>query len=1208
MSSEQPTNNPGTFRPPAFDDNLGADVTSPGTMALGVGQKVFTHFTLKRLLGQGAMGMVWLAHNGNLNREVALKFLPQVLASDSLVLDELRRETLRCLDLSHHHIVRVYGLELGDAGTGAGGKLAAIHMEFVDGLTLRELMHKRVKEEGRPPIFEVREVAPWVEQLCDALHYAHTKAKVAHRDLKPSNIMVNSAGEAKLADFGVARKIVDNLAQVTNLIVGTGTTAYMSPQQMNGGVPHPTDDVYSLGATIYELLTSKPPFFSGDMRHQVTQVAPPTMTERREQLGFTNCEEIPEVWERTVAACLAKNADERPQSCEEVAKLLKGETITAPAMTFDRKGPATQRPARPPGKAAPSAPPPEEEPRKGFPLMPVIAGVVVLLALVGGGIWWKGRPDTGGKPGAGPVTPGSETAAPVAPVPAAPQFGAITVISEPPGAEVIFDGRKTLRTPTSQTNIQTGTHTLLFRLPNHEEEFKEVALTNTGTLEVKVVLKRLTGQVSVESTPDKSDFVITNTADGSVVARGLTPFKTNLATGRYTVTLKRTDHADKVEPLTVEAGAQAQVSHAFPMGAMDLRSTPPGLAFEVFRGASRMFAGVTPTNFTDLPAGSYRVTMKREGFAPFDDTVAVLKGILTPINWNSTDNVLRGAFTALTTPTNASAVIEGQAPRFTPALFASLTPGKYTVNYRLEGYEPETREIEVKGGSTNAVAPIALKRSTGTLQLASTPASLPYEIQPVSVLGGPVETKKGSTKAAPEFLTLPTGTYLVKLRRPGGWDEFSKEVTVARQQTVPVAHEFAEGTLDVLIEPASAKLTVNGVAISKFPVPLPPGPLEIVATYAKMPNLITNVPLKKGEKLTLPLTFPGAVGITVDPPEAEIFVGGISKGKGPMLELAGLPPGSLSFEVKRDGYHPKPDSVSITAGERTAKKVTLAKVVAPRPAPPPPEPAPKPVVPAPTPAPKPEQVAKVMTPTPAPAPKPGGTPTAATKQWLNSLGMEFVAVPGVKGLMCVHETRVRDYQGFAKDKELGWEPLAAQNGDHPAVNVTWQQARDYCAWLTDKERKAGTIAAGQSYRLPADVEWSAAVGLVNEKGALPSDRLKNSAKDKAPWGDTKDAAPPKGAGNYGPGSGSDDFASTAPVRSFKPNQFGIHDLGGNAAEWCEDRFGQSDGVYALRGGSWKTEVVKGQRPSNFMMLSGYRFPGAIALDDTGFRIVLDPGK
>lgn len=1211
MSSEQP-NNPGTFRPPSFDDNLGADVTSPGTMALGVGQKVFGHFTLKRLLGQGAMGMVWLAHNGNLNREVALKFLPQVLAGDNIVLDELRRETLRCLDLSHHHIVRVYGLELGEAGTGAGGKLAAIHMEYVDGMTLRELMHKRVKEEGKPPIFEVREIAAWTDQLCDALHYAHTKAKVAHRDLKPSNIMVNSAGEAKLADFGVARKIVDNLAQVTNLIVGTGTTAYMSPQQMNGGVPHPTDDVYSLGATVYELLTSKPPFFSGDMRHQVTQVQAPTMTERREQLGFTGLEEIPEVWERVIAQCLSKNADERPQSCEEVAKLLKGETVTPAAFSFDKKGPATQRPARPPAKAAPA--PQEEETRKGFPLMPVAAGVVVLVALVGGGIWWKGQQEKGGQSAPGPGTPGPQ--APVAPVPAAPaapQFGSIAVLSEPPGAEVIFDGKKIIRTPITLTNIQTGEHTFLFRLLNHEDEVKEVILTNAGPLEVKVALKRLSGQVSIESTPDKSPFVLKSTGGDGFELRGQTPFKTNLAIGHYTVTLSRPDHADKTERLTVEAGGSAQVNYAFPMGGMDLRSTPPGLAFEVFRGATRVFAGVTPTNFADVPAGSYRVTMKRDGFAPFDDTVAVLKNLLTPINWNSADNVLRGAFSITTTPTNASAIIEGQAPRYTPALFASLTPGKYNVTFRLDGYEQEAREIEVKGGATNIVPALTLKRSTGTLQLASTPANLAFEIKPVSVLGESVAPKRGTTKAAAEAHTLPTGIYEVRVQRPG-WPEFVKEVTLARGQSLPVSHEFPEGTLDVTIQPASAKIEVDGRPVSKFPVPLPPGPHEIVANYGSLPGLVTNFALAKGQNLKLPLTFPGSVAITVDPPGAEVFVNGVSRGKAsPTLEIASLAPGNVAIEAKLDGHVPKANSLTVRPGERATSKLTLAKVAAPKPAPKPPEPvvvakAPEPA-PTPTPPPpKPVQEAKVVMPSPAPVPKPGGVPGAGTKQFKNSLGMELVAVPGVKSLICVHETRVSDYQDFAKEKELAWAPEAAQTGEHPAVNVTWQNARDYCVWLTDKERKAGTIGSSQSYRLPTDLEWSAAVGLPGETGKSPSDRGKAAPKDKAPWGDTKDAPPPKGAGNYGPGSASDDFASTSPVRSFKANQFGIFDLGGNAWEWCEDQFSTSAGVYVLRGGSWKTEVIKNQRPSNFMMLSGMRFPGAIALDDTGFRVVLDLGQ
>ena len=1224
MSSDKPPSNPSTYRPPSLDDDLGADVTSPGTMSLGVGQKVFSHFTLKRLLGQGAMGMVWLAHNGNLNREVALKFLPQVLATDSLVLDELRRETLRCLDLSHHHIVRVYGLELGDAGTGAGGKLAAIHMEFVDGLTLRELMHKRVKEEGLPPIFEVDEISAWVQQLCDALHYAHTKAKVAHRDLKPSNIMVNSAGEAKLADFGVARKIVDNLAQVTNLIVGTGTTAYMSPQQMNGGVPHPTDDVYSLGATIFELLTSKPPFFSGDMRHQVSQVAPTTMTERREQLGFTECEAIPEVWERTVAACLAKSPEDRPQSCEEVAKMLRGDTTPATAVSFDKRGPATQRPTSRPTAAKPAAPA-EPPPRKGFPLMPVAAGVVVLLALVGVGIWLKDKP---GKvapviPPPAPAVP--EAKAPVEPPPAAPQFGAITVVSEPAGAEVIFDGRKTLRTPTSLTNIQTGTHTLLFRMPNHEEEFKEFALTNAGPLEVKVILKRHTGQVSVESTPDKSDFIVSNAADGIEVARGKTPFKTNLATGRYTVVLKRPDHADRVETLTIEAGALAQFSHTFPMGAMDLRSTPPGLPFEVFRGTNRVFTGVTPTNFSDLPAGSYRVAMKRPGFAPFEDTVAVLKGILTPINWNSTDNVLRGAFNLTTTPTNASAIIEGQAPRYTPALFASLTPGKYTVNFRLPGYESETREFEVQGGVTNSLPPIALKRSTGTLQIASTPANLPYEIQPVNVLGGPVEPKKGNTKAAPEALALPTGTYLVKLQRSGGWEDFSKEVVVSKEQPASVTHEFPEGTIEVAVQPAVAALSINGKAVAKFPVALPPGPHEIVATHAKLPNLVTNVALKKGEKLVVPLVFPSAITVTVDPPGAEVFVAGVSRGKAtPTLELAGFPPGAVSLEAKLAGYEPASASVTVGAGERKDSTMKLAKakvVVAPKlvpvPTPPPVEPKTPPV--------KPVQEAKVV----MPEKKAGSPPSATTQQWVNSLGMEFVAVPGVKGLICVHETRVQDYQGFAKDKDLAWDPVAGQTGDHPAVNVFWTEARQFCAWLTAKERQAGTISAAQTYRLPTDLEWSAAVGMSPEKGKDPAERSKTAQYGggpaarpwTVPWnaedGFTADQPPKAEAGNYHASVGVDKFTNTSPVRSFKPNRFGLYDMGGNAWEWCEDEFTKGGGTYVMRGGSWKTELEKPVRdtftrtiiaPAIFKMLSGYRFPGAIALPDTGFRIVLDAGQ
>jgi TolB-like protein/Tfp pilus assembly protein PilF len=178
----------------------------------------------------------------------------------------------------------------------------------------------RAEKEQR--VFEPDEISTWVSQLCDALDYAHNRAKVIHRDLKPANLMVNQRGDLKITDFGIARSLADSASRLTAEQGRSGTLVYMSPQQLSGEHGTHLDDIYSLGATIYELLTSKPPFYSGNIDRQICERVAPSMTERRKEFDIEQAS-IPKLCEDTVAACLAKDPSRRPQSAVEVAQRLQ---------------------------------------------------------------------------------------------------------------------------------------------------------------------------------------------------------------------------------------------------------------------------------------------------------------------------------------------------------------------------------------------------------------------------------------------------------------------------------------------------------------------------------------------------------------------------------------------------------------------------------------------------------------------------------------------------------------------------------------------------------------------------------------------------------------------------------------------------------------------------------------------------------------------
>lgn len=220
-------------------------------------------YRLVHEIGRGGMGVVWLARDEQLdNREVAIKLLPTILSGDRRSIDRLKQEAVRLLELNHPFIVRLNNFEQDDDRD----EQPFLVMQFVKGQTANDILidHPR----GLP----LELVIKWVRRIAMALDYAHSQ-DVLHRDLKPSNIMINAKGKALLMDFGIARVLKDSYTHLTGKVDEGGTPLYMSPQHLVGE-DHPSNDIYSFAATIYELLSGNPPFLTGDIAYQIKNVMP----------------------------------------------------------------------------------------------------------------------------------------------------------------------------------------------------------------------------------------------------------------------------------------------------------------------------------------------------------------------------------------------------------------------------------------------------------------------------------------------------------------------------------------------------------------------------------------------------------------------------------------------------------------------------------------------------------------------------------------------------------------------------------------------------------------------------------------------------------------------------------------------------------------------------------------------------------------------
>ncbi|MER5178658.1 Stk1 family PASTA domain-containing Ser/Thr kinase [Streptomyces sp. NPDC002896] len=276
-------------------------------------------YELGQVLGRGGMAEVYLAHDTRLGRTVAVKTLRVDLARDPSFQARFRREAQSAASLNHPAIVAVYdtGEDYVD-----GVSIPYIVMEYVDGSTLRELLHS-----GRKLLPE--RAMEMTIGILQALEYSHRNG-IVHRDIKPANVMLTRTGQVKVMDFGIARAMGDSGMTMTQTAAVIGTAQYLSPEQAKGEQVDARSDLYSTGCLLYELLTVRPPFV-GD---SPVAVAYQHVREEAQPPSVFDPEITPEM-DAIVLRALVKDPDYRYQSADEmradIEACLDGQPVAATA-------------------------------------------------------------------------------------------------------------------------------------------------------------------------------------------------------------------------------------------------------------------------------------------------------------------------------------------------------------------------------------------------------------------------------------------------------------------------------------------------------------------------------------------------------------------------------------------------------------------------------------------------------------------------------------------------------------------------------------------------------------------------------------------------------------------------------------------------------------------------------------------------------------
>ena len=393
-----------------------------------IGQTIGKRYVMEEMLGQGGMSAVYKATDPNLKRVVAIKVIHSHLSDNPDFVRRFEEEASSVAQLRHHGIILVH-----DFNKDEELDLYYMVLEFVPGETIQDHL-KRLNDQGRK--LSVSKAMEYMANICDAVDYAHQRGMI-HRDIKPANLMLTTSGQAILMDFGIAKIVGGTRHTATGAVVGTAM--YMSPEQIKGEQPDRRSDIYSLGVTLFEMLSGKPPFDADSaMTLMMMHINDPVPSPQKLN------PEIPEALVNVVNKALEKDPADRYQTAAQMAAALRNvlagrvagpvpsshstmvedaptmakskkattvEPVSAPRGTVVESNPMQQQIRGTMVESAPQQTPytPPSQPaskRKSRSLVPILAGVVVVfVCLAIGGFFLFNQFLGGGNATEPPVIP-----------------------------------------------------------------------------------------------------------------------------------------------------------------------------------------------------------------------------------------------------------------------------------------------------------------------------------------------------------------------------------------------------------------------------------------------------------------------------------------------------------------------------------------------------------------------------------------------------------------------------------------------------------------------------------------------------------------------------------------------------------------------------------------------------------------------------------